>query len=179
MFRGTMIKRAGSQRAVAETEGSASSVIGSSARSHTLIQRRSTSPSQSSLMGDNHRTYQFGAVQEALSKMSRLPEGHPYRVEADAANRARDLLGIVMSHMKVSAPQLFPFEGDSVVLKWIDGDVERYLSVEADSLEIMKKVVGLTTITELDADLAHNLAELFSAVADSPSAVSSATGADA
>lgn len=126
-----------------------------------------TSMPRSSSSFSNSRAYHYGAVQSAIDLLKELPEESDFHVTSEVAERARDLLGVLSANMEVDAPQIFPQEKDLLVLKWVVGKIERFLSVSPDDFDLMdiNQATRLRCTHALADDGSLNLASLFDALA--------------
>lgn len=79
---------------------------------------------------NSERTRHYLGLLEAISRMALYPEGHAFHVERGAAEKARELVGMLRHNLLIGAPRVFPHEGEAVVLTWREGEVKRLLSID-------------------------------------------------
>jgi len=89
-----------------------------------------------SIKFSNYRRNRFERLRTALSQMSSFDEKHPLFVEGELAGRAQLVLDTIENNSDVEPPQLYPFEDDTLVLKWSAALMDRFLSVVGSEVEV-------------------------------------------
>lgn len=90
-------------------------------------------------LGHNYRAHMYGAVREALSLMPKFSLGHPFYLEDGVAAEAKILLSLIEENLEVEAPQVFPQDDETLVLKWAYGKIERLMSITETELTILER----------------------------------------
>lgn len=99
------------------------------------------------------RSAKFSALQEALSKMGRLPAEHDFHVDGKAVVKASELLALLASNFDIDPPRVMPQDGEAVVFTWDFGELKRYLTVDPELVDIMDlhKALQMRCVHEIDA----------------------------
>lgn len=80
-----------------------------------------------------------GDVIQTLFTMSDLPEDHPLHLDPVLARRAADVLGTIVSTVNADPPRLLNEDGEAVTFTWALGPAKRYVSIDAESVELMDR----------------------------------------
>lgn len=90
----------------------------------------------------NWQTSMYKEVQEALYKMSRLPQDHDLHLSSPTTKRAADVLAIIQANTYLEAPRLMNEEGDTVLFSWLENNLKKYLCVDEEEIEIELRKLG-------------------------------------
>lgn len=134
-----------------------------------IVRRIPTSGDSNKLSYSNRRsnydTNFFFELQNAISKMTELPDGHYMHLDSKLSHRAKAILSVIASNSKIGPPRLINENGDAVVFTWKRPRGKSYLSVDCDHIDLMEfedpnkqRVVQLGDDEEID--LAALLAQL-------------------
>lgn len=115
----------------------------------------------------------YAAIQGAIHTMALLPETHSFHVDADAAHRASDLLGIMWENFQIEPPKVLPQDGEAVVFTWDHGDIKRYVTVDREDVDVMDlhKQMQVKCIHEVQFDNEHALSDFVNTIGMLPSSI--------
>lgn len=142
----------------------------SSTGGYTQIVRSKPTSSASNNLGHSNRrsnydTNFFFELQNAISKMTELPNEHHMHLDSKLSNRAKAILSVIAFNSKIEPPRLINEDGDAVVFTWRRPRGKSYLSVDSEHIDLMEiqdrstqRVVQLGDHEEID--LAALLAQL-------------------
>lgn len=126
------------------------------------------------------RASHYSMLQQAIQTMCKLPLSHNLHVDAKAAQRASDILGMISENFEVSPPKVLPQDGEAVVFTWDFGDIKRYLSIDEEEVDVLDLHKTLMTrfSHEITIDGDHPYAAIIELVGSKPSSVTSSPDKD-
>jgi hypothetical protein len=126
--------------------------------------------------GNSHRAISYSKVLQAIKRMTQMSEDHPFHLDAETAEQSSEILGVLFNNVDIDAPQIFPHEGDTLVLTWQNTMLKRLLSVSPGEVDVIEMLRSSSIRSEAECSFAdkEELLPWLLSVAGRP--VSSQTG---
>lgn len=85
----------------------------------------------------NWDAHLYEEIENAIRRMSRLPEGEEFFLDAEVSRRALSVLYFLKDQEMTKPPKILNHDGESLSFTWMFGDMKRYLTVSDDEVDLM------------------------------------------